>query len=74
MTIGGRCPVCGEFAGPRADDNEENFRSRHAEFVSLTQPVIEHYRNAGLLSACDATAPQDEVAARLLQSFSGKVV
>ena len=74
LAIGGGCPVCGESAGPRADDNEENFRSRHAEFVSLTQPVIGHYRNAGLLSACDATAPQDEVAARLLQSFSGKAV
>jgi adenylate kinase len=70
----GRCPVCEERAGPRADDNEENFRRRHAEFVSLTQPVIDHYRTAGLLSACDATAPQDEVAARLLQSFAGKAV
>lgn len=70
----GQCPVCGERAGPRADDNEENFRSRHTEFVSLTQPVIDHYREAGLLSACDATAPQDEVAARLLRSFAGKAV
>ena len=65
------CPTCGATAGPRADDSEENFRSRHTEFVSLTQPVIEHYRAAGQLSACDATAPQDEVAARLLRSFAG---
>lgn len=71
---GGGCPSCGRTAGPRADDSEENFRSRHAEFVNLTQPVIDHYREAGLLSACDATAPQDEVAARLLQGFAGKPV
>ncbi len=65
------CPVCHLPASPRADDSEENFRSRHAEFLSLTQPVIDHYRAAGLLSACDATAPQDEVAARLLRSLAG---
>lgn len=64
-----RCPACGGAAGPRADDGEENFRSRHAEFVSLTQPVIGHYRHLGLLCPCDATAPQDEVAARLLRLF-----
>lgn len=64
------CPSCGSPAGPRCDDNEENFRSRHAEFVSLTQPVIDHYRDLGILSACDATAPQDEVAARLLRLFT----
>lgn len=60
------CPVCGGHAGPRADDSEENFRNRHAEFLSLTQPVIEHYRQQGVLSPCDATAPKAEVAAQLL--------
>ncbi len=63
------CPSCGGSAGPRADDSEENFKSRHAEFVSLTQPVIDHYRHLGLLSPCDATPPQDEVAAKLLRLF-----
>lgn len=65
------CPVCGSLAGPRADDSEENFRSRHAEFSTLTLPVIDHYRRSGVLSPCDATAPQDEVAARLLKLFTG---
>ena len=70
LVDGTSCPACGNPAGPRADDNEENFRSRHAEFVSLTQPVIDHYRRMEILSACDATAPQDEVAARLLRLFT----
>lgn len=64
------CPVCGSSAGPRADDSEENFRSRHAEFSTLTLPVVDHYNRMGVLSPCDATAPQDEVAARLLQLFA----
>jgi len=69
---GGTCPSCGHPAGPRADDDEENFRNRHAEFIQHTQPVIDHYRSTGQLSACDATAPQDEVAARLRSLFTGK--
>lgn len=66
----GKCPSCGSPAGPRADDGEENFRNRHAEFVSLTQPVIEHYSRLGLLFPCDATAPQDETADRLIELLS----
>jgi adenylate kinase len=69
---GEKCPVCGSLAGPRPDDSEKNFRSRYAEFEALTQPVIEYYRQAGLLSACDATAPQDEVATRLLRFFQDR--
>jgi adenylate kinase len=65
------CPVCGGAAGPRTDDSEVNFRSRYSEFVNLVLPVIDHYHGLGLLSACDATAPQDEVAARLLRLFPG---
>ncbi len=65
-----QCPVCKSPAGPRADDSEENFRSRYSEFVSLTQPVIDHYRKVNMLRSCDATAPQDEVAAGILSHFS----
>lgn len=67
---GNLCPACQSPAGPRADDSEENFRSRHAEFVSQTQPVIDHYRQLDKLRASDATAPQDQVAAGILSHFS----
>ena len=70
LLAGDKCPVCNGLTGPRADDSEANFRSRCAEFELLTQPVIEHYRQMGLLYSCDASAPQDEVASRLLQIFS----
>lgn len=67
---GDHCPVCGHAAGSRADDDVENFLNRHAEFQHNVQPVIDHYRHSGLLVACDATPPQDVVAAHLLQRFS----
>ncbi len=71
LAAGAKCPSCGHAAGPRADDDEENFRSRHAEFVTHVEPVISRYREAGLLSTCDATASQDEVAARLFNLHTG---
>jgi len=69
LSTGTLCPVCDSPAGSRADDGEENFRSRHSEFVSLTQPAIDHYRKVNMLRTCDATAPQDEVAASMLAQF-----
>ncbi|MFZ9940631.1 MAG: adenylate kinase family protein [Luteolibacter sp.] len=66
---GKQCPVCGQVAQSRADDNEENFRKRYQEFEKLTLPVIAHYRSQNRLFACDATAPQDEVAAKILAHF-----
>ncbi len=70
LLTGDRCPVCDSPTGPRADDSEENFRSRYSEFLSLTQPAIDHYRKVNMLRTCDATAPQGEVAASILAHFS----
>lgn len=66
LKTGDKCPECATPAGRRADDSEANFISRHAEFMSLTQPVIEHYQHLGVLTACDATAPQNVLAGNLL--------
>lgn len=63
------CPACGALVVPRADDSEENFKTRHQEFLRLTRPVIMRYQDAGRLVTCDATAPQEEVAALLLRRF-----
>ncbi|MDP3850639.1 MAG: nucleoside monophosphate kinase [Luteolibacter sp.] len=62
-----RCPVCATPAVPRADDSEQNFARRHQEFMRHTQPAISFYQDSDLLIRCDATAPQDEVSAKLLQ-------
>lgn len=64
------CPVCGHSVSARPDDSVENFTERHAEFERLTRPVIDYYKERGLLFRCNATKPQDDVAANLLQHFS----
>lgn len=66
----GECPSCSGQISARADDNDDNFRCRHAEFLNLTQPVIEHYRRLDLLCSCDATRSLDEVAAHLLEKLT----
>ena len=66
---GDLCPVCHSPAGPRPDDGEENFRSRYAEFMGLTEPVIARYRSLGILLPIDATSSQDVVAAEILRHF-----
>ncbi len=74
LAAGDACPRCGATARKREDDDEANFRNRHAEFSTLTGPVIGHYRGKGLLIPVDATPPQEEVAARIVSSFqSGEV-
>lgn len=62
-----RCPKCGELAAPRADDDEENFRNRHAEFIRLTLPVVERYAAVGKLIPVSAIPPQEQVAATILR-------
>lgn len=73
LIIENKCPECGGAAGLRSDDSEENFRSRYEEFVNLVLPVIDHYRHLGVVSSCDATVSQDEVAARILESLSARL-
>lgn len=66
----GRCPACDAILVPRPDDNVENFTNRYQEFVRLTLPVVMHYARLERLVPVDATAPQEVVAAKLLQQIS----
>ena len=65
----GKCPGCGTPANRRPDDDVENFRNRYKEFQNITGPAIDFYAKAGLLHACDATSPQEVVAAKLRALF-----
>lgn len=64
------CPVCGHAVSARSDDSVANFTERHAEFERLTRPVIAYYQARGMLFHCNATNPQDDVAASILHHFS----
>lgn len=62
----GNCPVCGGAASSRRDDDEDNFKNRHAEYVAYTLPVVEYYREAGNLFAVSATESREAISAAIL--------
>lgn len=68
--IGGICPDCAVLTEVRADDSEENFESRYRAFVASALPLVEDYRQRGLLYSCDATLSRDEVTSSLTQQLS----
>jgi len=59
------CPSCSGPLHRRDDDTEEALKLRMAQYREQTVPVADHYREAGLLMAIDATPGRDSVFARL---------
>lgn len=60
--------VTGEDLIRRGDDNEETLKKRLASFHSATKPVLDYYKNMGILTAIDAAKPIDQVRAQVMQS------
>lgn len=53
----------------RDDDNEETIRHRLEVYEERTAPLVDYYRNAGLLQVVDAQGSAEEVYARLLETL-----
>jgi len=53
----------------REDDNEDTIRHRLEVYHRQTEPLIEHYRAAGLLRVIDASGDVDDVYQRLLEAL-----
>lgn len=59
--VPGKCDVCGGELMQRSDDSEETVRRRLAVYREQTQPLIEFYRQRGLLVDIDAARPVESV-------------
>ncbi|ELZ96118.1 adenylate kinase [Haloferax mucosum ATCC BAA-1512] len=57
----GVCDDCGGDLIQRDDDTEETVRERLSVFEENTEPVIEHYRDEGVLVEVDGEQTPDEV-------------
>lgn len=66
----GRCDSCGSTLVQREDDIEEVIRRRYAIYERLTRPLADHYANLGLLSVFSAEIPQEELTARIFETFN----
>ncbi|UCH78442.1 MAG: adenylate kinase [Candidatus Coatesbacteria bacterium] len=60
------CPKCGGTAWePRPDDRPETVAERYAVYMQDTAPVIDYYRDRGLLVEIDGKGDREEVWARV---------
>jgi adenylate kinase len=59
--IEGVCDKCGGELYIRSDDNEETVRSRLQVYKNQTEPLIEYYRNKGLLKTVNGEQTVQEV-------------
>ncbi len=54
----------------RSDDNEETVRKRMQVYSKQTQPLIDYYRERGLLREVDALGTIEEIAKRIEEALS----
>lgn len=61
------CSKCGEKLTQRKDDNRETAEKRFATYFSETAPLIEYYKNKGVLKTINANGDINDVWERLLK-------
>jgi adenylate kinase len=67
------CDQCGGPLKHRAEDNEETIAHRIKTYLSAISPILEHYREQGLLHRIDGQGEVDEINAAIAnacQQFS----
>ena len=63
------CPKCGEKLTLRADDAPETVLSRLNVYHKQTAPLIDYYRQQGLLHEVDGAQPLDTVFASIMRAL-----
>ena len=59
--VEGICDRCGSEIVLREDDKPETVQKRLKVYHEQTQPLIDYYKNQGILKSVDGTLPMDEV-------------
>ncbi|WP_019547054.1 adenylate kinase [Streptomyces sulphureus] len=65
----GVCDICGGELYQRDDDREETVRKRLAVYHEETEPIIEHYREQGLVTTISALGSVTEVTGRAMAAL-----
>ena len=69
--VEGVCDKCGGHLEARSDDRPETVRARLKVYHELTDPVVDFYRNRGVLSEIDGTASIENATAEILKILEG---
>lgn len=67
----GACPDCGGPLVQRADDTEETARNRLRVYLEQTHPVVDYYRERGILVTVDGERAVKDVFAAILSALAG---
>lgn len=70
----GICDVCGATLIQREDDTPEAIKRRLALYFAQTEPLIEYYREAGVLVEIDGDQQVDAVTAAVVTALQSKGV
>lgn len=65
------CDLCGGRLYQRKDDNIEAFQNRYKLYLEKTEPIINHYREQGVVYEIDGNHSIDEVFAQVDNIISG---
>jgi adenylate kinase len=66
--IDGICDRCGSALIQRADDQPEPIKRRLALYYELTAPLLDYYRERGLLVEVNGNRPMDEVTGDIIRA------
>ena len=67
-------PPVGVKVEQRADDIRETVEKRLSDYYETTVPIIEYYKQRGILSVIDGNADVDDVTENLVKCLSGEVL
>lgn len=67
----GYCDDCNETLTKRDDDNEETFKVRFNTYVNETSPLLNYYREKGILKIVDSNKSSNEVFEEIEQILTG---
>lgn len=60
------CDICGSSLNKRKDDSEEIIKNRLEVYKKQTEPLVEFYRERGLLEDVDGLGTENEIFERIL--------
>lgn len=65
--VEGICDRCGSEVVLRDDDKPETVQKRLSVYHEQTQPLIDYYKNQGILKSVDGTQPMDKVFSAIVE-------
>lgn len=67
----GICDECGTALEQRKDDNEETVKNRLLVYHTSTSPIIDYYKNKGILLEINGIGNIDEISKQLIDALEG---